>query len=64
MDNTQPSPWDIAKNLLVHYFRLTTKRSGSDWTKDNEAEIESIIDTIRAGVISEVKASKPRKDQP
>ena len=65
MDNTPTSSWDSAKNLLVHYFQLTAKRSGSPWTADNQAEIESIIDAIREGVLAEMKAArKPAtKDQ-
>ena len=57
-------PWEIAKSLLVHYFRLTAKKSGADWTADNQAEIESIVNALREGVLAEIKSSKTRKEQP
>ena len=60
MDNTKRRK---AKELLVWYFRLAFEKSGSDFSPDNRAEVEGIIDYIFDGVLDEVKATDDGGDK-
>lgn len=35
-----------AKDVLVHYFKYLFERSGQNWSADNQAEVEGIVDDI------------------
>ncbi len=61
MEITESKNWAEAKKLLVHYFKLTAKKNGRPWDDANAHEIEEIIESIRDGVLEELKQAKKRK---
>lgn len=47
---------EIAKHLLVHYFKLIGTRAGLQWGPDLTAEVESIVDAIVDAAVAEAVA--------
>jgi hypothetical protein len=47
-----------AASTLIHYFKVVFKAGNLQWNEDNEAEIESIIDSIVAAAIEELAANR------
>ncbi|MEU0569209.1 hypothetical protein ABZ297_28050 [Nonomuraea sp. NPDC005983] len=41
-------------NILTHYLRLACKGVGVNWTRNNDCELERIVDQVRAVARAEV----------
>ena len=43
---TKDNQRDIARQLLIHYFRTVWTKAGLKWTSDNDAEIDALVEVL------------------
>ena len=52
-----------SKKLMKHYFKLIATNAGLDWTSDNDAEIDALVEyLITASVVKFEKWQKLHKE--
>lgn len=50
-----------ARKLMIYYFRLIAREAGANWDRDNDAEVEAMLDFIIDAAVKETLACIPSK---
>lgn len=53
-----------AKRLMVHYLMLAVKANGGQWTGDNSAEVETLVDCLIDAAKEEIEERLDRLENP